>query len=259
LVYKSVTIKPLQVIVALPDVSLSTGAARDALPKEVSLKDVAQNVGRAALVVQALLEGDYALLGEAMRDRLHEPYRKKLIPGFDEASQAARSKGASAVAISGAGPALVALAEEEHDRIARAMAQAFKEATGKPARTWILPVDTQGIAISEMATEMPLSTMRVRARVPEREEEVAAAGLKEAEEAPEADSKETQEAPEAPKPETVSPPAVQETAGTAKPLGLGEAAELLRGQTVPDDDKAKSGGVKSEPAQADDSGEALPT
>jgi homoserine kinase len=94
--------------------------------------------------VQALAEGDYDLLGEAMRDRLHEPYRKTVIPGYDKALHAAYEAGASAVVISGAGPSLIAFAPEGHARIGEAMGRALEHATGKAARTWVLSVDGRG-------------------------------------------------------------------------------------------------------------------
>ena len=161
LVYKSIAVQPTRVIVVLPEADVSTSEARAALPKEVALKDAAQNVGRAALVVQALVHGDFDLLGKAMQDRLHEPFRRKFIPGYEDALQAARKAGASAIAISGAGPAVVAFADEGHARIAQAIADAFRKATKKAARTWILAVETQGVSITEMATDMPVSRPRV--------------------------------------------------------------------------------------------------
>jgi len=99
------------------------------------------------LTVEALRTGDYELLGWAMTDRLHQPYRKQFIPGFDAATAAAKRAGAAAVALSGSGPALVAFAHSGHERIAQAMALAFEEA-GLAARAYALPVDRQGVQVS---------------------------------------------------------------------------------------------------------------
>jgi homoserine kinase len=232
IVYRSVPIQPLQVIVVLPEVRLSTGAARDALPKEVPLKDAAQNVGRAALVVQALIHGDFGLLGEAMRDRLHEPYRRKLIPGIAEVEKAARDKGAATVALSGAGPAVVAFAEdpETYDAITRAMAETFQKMTNKPARTWLLPIDTQGIAISEMATDLPLTRKRKPAASPPPESELE-------EKPPTVSEQKTEDAPTQPERDAKSEEEAESEA--ARPLGLGEAAELLRQQSGADEEQSK--------------------
>lgn len=145
--YSSIEIPPLQVAVALPDVQLSTIEARQALPAHVPLADAVFNIGRAAFVVRALQLGDYEMLGWAMADKLHQPYRKKLIPGFDAAFQAARAAGAAAVALSGAGPSLAAFAPDKHVEIAAAMKAAF-ESGDIPCRTFVLPVDRQGVQIS---------------------------------------------------------------------------------------------------------------
>ena len=129
----------LRVVIALPGVHVSTEEARRLLPTTVPHRDAVFNVGRAVLVVQALSRGDFALLGRVMADRLHEPYRKVLIPGYDAVVRAAREAGAAAVTISGSGPALAAFAPAEHESIAAAMQQAFADA-GVRARVWVLPV-----------------------------------------------------------------------------------------------------------------------
>jgi homoserine kinase len=147
LLVKSLPVPPLKVIVVLPDYRLSTAEARAALPAQVPLKDAVFNLGRALFTVQALTQVDYGLLRFAMADRLHQPYRKALIPGFDEVVRAARKAGAAAVALSGAGPALVAFAPDRHWDIAGAMKAAF-EAAGLAGRTFVLPVDRQGVQVS---------------------------------------------------------------------------------------------------------------
>ena len=147
LLVRSLAVPPLKVVVALPDLRLSTAEARAALPEQVPLKDAVFNIGRALFTVQALTSGDSALLRWAIADRLHQPYRKKLIPGYDAVVAEARKAGAAAVALSGAGPSLVAFASDKHWEIAGAMKTAF-EANGLACRTFVLPVDRQGIQIS---------------------------------------------------------------------------------------------------------------
>jgi len=147
LLVDALDVPPLQVAMAVPDVRLSTREAREALPRQVPLADAVFNIGRAMFVVRALQSGDTNLLGRAMADRLHEPYRRKLIPGFDAAAQAAREAGAAAVALSGAGPSVAAFAPDGHAKIADAMKAAF-EAKGVKCRTFVLPVDRQGVQIS---------------------------------------------------------------------------------------------------------------
>jgi homoserine kinase len=147
LLVRSLSVPPMKVVIALPDVRLSTAEARSALPEQVPVKDAVFNIGHALFTVQALTTGDPDLLRWAVADRLHQPYRRKLIPGYDAVVAEARKAGALAVALSGAGPSLVAFALNKHWEIAPAMKAAF-EAHGLTCRTFVLPVDRQGIQVS---------------------------------------------------------------------------------------------------------------
>jgi homoserine kinase len=82
-----------------------------------------------------------------MEDRMLAPMRKIYIPGYDEVVVAAKKQGASAITTSENGPALVVFAADNHRRIALVIEEIFRE-RGITARTWILPVDTQGVVIS---------------------------------------------------------------------------------------------------------------
>ncbi|MCE5256383.1 MAG: homoserine kinase [Spirochaetaceae bacterium] len=93
----------------VPPFELETKKARAVLPQSISRADAVFNVGRAALVSQAICRADAAMLACACEDRIHQPYRKALIPGYDEILTACKAAGADAVWLSGAGPTLVAL------------------------------------------------------------------------------------------------------------------------------------------------------
>ncbi|MGD2078726.1 MAG: homoserine kinase [Chloroflexota bacterium] len=134
-----------KVIVVLPDFALSTSTARKALPDKVPLADAVFNIGRVGLLVRAFETGDYGRLAIAMEDRVHQPYRLPLIPGMPDAFEEARRAGA-AVALSGAGPSVVAFARDNHSRIAAAMGRAFVDA-GLRHRTWILPIQSEGCRV----------------------------------------------------------------------------------------------------------------
>ena len=98
----------LAVCPIVPSFTLSTKKSRDVLPAGVTRQDAIQNIACMGLLVSALYTGDYRLLAPAMQDRLHEPYRKALIPGFDDVERVALEQGAYAVCLSGAGPTLLA-------------------------------------------------------------------------------------------------------------------------------------------------------
>jgi homoserine kinase len=145
LVAHCLTVAPIKVVIALPNVRLSTAEARAALPKEIPLKNAVYNIGHALLTAQALVAGDFDLLRRAVGDRLHEPFRKPLIPGSAEAATQACRAGAVAVTLSGAGPSLAAFLPPAapHEGVVAAMKAAF-EAAGVACRTFALPVDSQG-------------------------------------------------------------------------------------------------------------------
>lgn len=72
------------VTVCVPDFELSTDIARSVLPKEVPMKDAIFNAKRLAMFVQAVHTKDSELMKLALQDRLHQPYRMKLVPGLDK-------------------------------------------------------------------------------------------------------------------------------------------------------------------------------
>jgi homoserine kinase (EC 2.7.1.39) len=132
----------LKAVVVIPDFELSTELARSVLPKEIPLKDAVFNIQRASLFIRALQEKRFDLLKVAMEDRLHQPYRKSLIPNFDKVIQYAYDSGAVGASLSGAGSTMLALALDDFDKIGQAMVSAFSEA-GINAKYLVLDVDTE--------------------------------------------------------------------------------------------------------------------
>lgn len=145
-------IAPQQVAVVLPDFDLLTQDARAALPAKISRQDAIFNASRLPLLIRALATADYAKLALAMQDRLHQPYRLPLIPGMPEAFAAAYAAGAAGVALSGAGPSLIAFAPAGHDEIVAAVTAVFQQ-HNPGCRSWILPIDTAGTRINKLASK----------------------------------------------------------------------------------------------------------
>jgi homoserine kinase len=146
LLLESLPVPPLRAVVVLPDFHFPTAAARAVVPQTISRADAIHNAGRMGLLVHALTHGDYGYLSTAMDDRLHQPYRLPLIPGAADALAAAYNAGAAGVALSGAGPSLIAFAPDAHEPIAAAMTAAFGRA-GLAARHWIVQVEPQGARV----------------------------------------------------------------------------------------------------------------
>lgn len=136
----------LLAVLVLPHFRFPTARARAALPKVYPRAAAIYNLGRAALTVEALRAGDFALLGAVMQDRLHQPYRLPLIPGAELALSAARQAGAAACAISGAGPALIAFLSPDSSAAAAVAAamQAEFLAAGLSSRAWTLTPSLRG-------------------------------------------------------------------------------------------------------------------
>lgn len=148
-IIRQVPFRKLRVVVCVPDFDYLTTQARARLPKSVTLEDAVFNLGRAMFVVEALRDGDDALLKRAAGDRLHEPYRFPDIPGAIQAREAALGAGAIKVSLSGAGPGVIAFAREGHAAIGRAMQSAF-QAQGLASRWWALDATTEGTSIRRL-------------------------------------------------------------------------------------------------------------
>jgi homoserine kinase len=140
--------REFKVVAAIPADRLPTDRARKALPAKVPLEDAVFNLSRAAMLVAALQQGRWEALSTAMEDRLHQPFREKLVPGAAEAIKAARAAGAIGAAISGSGPAIVALADDRIPEIGRAMKDAF---AARDIRVSIafFPIDHDGALVLE--------------------------------------------------------------------------------------------------------------
>jgi homoserine kinase len=103
----------LELVLAVPPFPSDTKAARALLPKTLPHADAVLAASRAAALVQGLLSGDGALLGAALDDVLHVPFRRARIPGYDAVVAAAQNAGAFGATLSGAGSAIVAIAPRE--------------------------------------------------------------------------------------------------------------------------------------------------
>lgn len=115
----------IRVVVVSPHSQLPTHVARAALPRTVSRGDAVYNLQRTALFTSALAQQRYDLFWEAMRDRLHQPQRESLVPGLAEALALPRMQGLLGIALSGAGPSIVALVDDNDEEIGARVASCF--------------------------------------------------------------------------------------------------------------------------------------
>ncbi|WP_448561580.1 homoserine kinase [Trichothermofontia sp.] len=134
-------------VLAIPDFELSTQAARQVLPTHYSRADAIFNAAHVGLLVQALATGERTWLRAALADRIHQPYRQSLIPGYEAVQAAAREAGADGLVISGAGPTLLALTSPpQAAAVAAAMAAAW-QGVGIQAMALPLAIAAQGTQV----------------------------------------------------------------------------------------------------------------
>jgi len=138
----------LKAVLCIPDTTVSTHAARAVLPKMVAYQDAVYNLQRSALLAHALISGDYQSIRTAMDDRLHQPYRKHLIPGYKEFVEAGYQNNAFGVCISGSGSAVLALTNDEiADNVAGAW-EALRVHLNLPGKILISGFDNKGAQIT---------------------------------------------------------------------------------------------------------------
>ncbi len=137
----------IKIVLAVPDFEMETSRMRAALPSAVGMRDVVFNLQRAAMLQAAISEKRFDLLSEALRDRLHQPYRAPLAPGLADVlrlnDEISLHSGLLGVAISGAGSTMIAFAIDNCEQIATEMRRRF-EAAGVGCRTLEAMVDNRG-------------------------------------------------------------------------------------------------------------------
>lgn len=140
----------LFVAVVHPHCTVSTRQARALLDHRMfPLADIVANAGNLAALVAALHQSNLPLLGRCVDDRIVEPVRAPLIPGFARVKGAALDAGALGCSISGSGPTLFAFADSEDAaaRVAQAMRAAFREAASLQTDAWLGAVCSEGARV----------------------------------------------------------------------------------------------------------------
>jgi homoserine kinase len=122
----------IKCIALIPDFEVPTAKAREVLPKTYEKADVIYNLQRVALLTTALGQSppNPELIYDGMQDKVHQPYRKTLIPGLTELLRSVTPEshpGLLGICLSGAGPTVLALATENFDHIATYLVEQFKK------------------------------------------------------------------------------------------------------------------------------------
>lgn len=135
-------------LVFIPGNKLSTKEARGVLPKKMDIGDCVFNISRASLLVGSLINGDLDAMETAVEDKIHQPYRMPLLGDYERLINVLHANGVKAVALSGAGPSLIAFVGKEK------IQELFSDVTGALKdedlnyETKLLDIDMQGAKIN---------------------------------------------------------------------------------------------------------------
>jgi len=133
-------------VAAVPDRPMSTSATRKILPRRINFRDAVYNLNRTALLLDALGSGDVSCLWELLRDRLHQPYRARILTPLHDVLDAAKDAGAVGGFLSGSGSTIMAMVTGRAEEVAMAMQKTLAERQWK-AEVYILETDKSGIRV----------------------------------------------------------------------------------------------------------------
>lgn len=136
------------VTVLSPRLELKTQDARKVLKRSVPLESAISQWGNVAALVAGIYQNDTRLMGRALEDKIVEPERAQLIPGYGAAKRAALDAGATGCSISGSGPSIFALSESESVAVGvgEAMVRAFADA-GIPSTPYVSRINSTGATV----------------------------------------------------------------------------------------------------------------
>ncbi len=147
----------LKFVLLIPDFEVQTSEARALLPKKIAHEEAVESCGNACTITAAFASEKYENLRGAFRDHLHQPFRKKLIPFFDDVVAAAEEAGALGAFLSGSGSTIAAVTLSSSEEIAKAM----KSAAGDAKTDAIVTMaDNQGAIL--LQTKKPAFQIRRR-------------------------------------------------------------------------------------------------
>jgi homoserine kinase len=132
----------LRFVALIPRYEISTERARRLLPGSFSRADTVHNLNRAALITAAFAARDYAALRGLFEDRVHEPYRERLIPPLRRVIAAGVQAGALGGWLSGSGSTIMCLTQRAPRRVGEAMLRELPQADLR-----VLSADNRGFVV----------------------------------------------------------------------------------------------------------------
>ena len=137
--------------VCIPEYELATDISRSVLPKEVPMEDAVFNAKRLGMFIEAVHTKDAKLMKLALKDKLHQPYRMKLVPGLEKIIENLKhEENVLGCVLSGAGPSILIISEKNHlDRIKSIVRDTWSDLNVK-AEIRTLPVERNGAQIIKL-------------------------------------------------------------------------------------------------------------
>ena len=137
--------------VCIPEYELATDISRSVLPKEVPMEDAVFNAKRLGMFIEAVHTKDAKLMKLALKDKLHQPYRMKLVPGLEKIIENLKhEENVLGCVLSGAGPSILIISEKNNlDRIKSIVRDTWSELNVK-AEIRTLPVERNGAQIIKL-------------------------------------------------------------------------------------------------------------
>ena len=134
----------LHFVLLIPELEIATSRGRKVLPSKIRRVDAVESCGNACAITAAFASRDYEKLRGMFADRLHQPFRRKLIPILPRVIAAAEKAGALGAFLSGSGSTIAAVTLQSPEKIAHAMQRAARSTS---ARTLITAADNDGVRV----------------------------------------------------------------------------------------------------------------
>jgi homoserine kinase len=155
----------IKLVIVTPSITVPTHEARRALPPTYQRADIVHTLQRTALLAATCFSGQFELFPELFDDRLHQPYRQKLVPGIARCLRY-RHEGLLGIAISGSGSSVIAFVQKNESRIAHDLQKIFSD-EGIQAEALLTSADNQGAVTEELQPSETHSLGSVQASVAE--------------------------------------------------------------------------------------------
>lgn len=133
--------------ICIPDYELATSISRSVLPKTLTHEDTVYNSKRCAMLIEALHTEDVELMQIALSDKIHQPYRSRLVPGFDEILNNLKYIDTIGTVLSGAGPSILVISQGTSVEEIKSTVKSTWESLGIKSSIKSLNIDTEGAKI----------------------------------------------------------------------------------------------------------------